>query len=245
MDYSKKMKILLQNSQSYESRAVVQAVAIIDGYELIRIDISDLEYYFEELETQIAVPIGSVEFIREAFRVSGINEPNIDPYPIELNSYLHRNVKTQPLWPFYFYKSKDVFIHPMIVKQFDGFVFKSRELNDYIEPTSVAVDTMIYVSDVVNFESEYRYYVQHKELVGFSRYDEHDNDLIPDLAVVTEAISKLSIVHPYVLDFGVLSTGETALVEYNDFWAIGLYSGSISNKKYLEMLVDRWLYFFK
>ena len=58
--------------------------------------------------------------------------------------------------------------------------------------------------------------------------------------VVLHCINDLGLEHPYVLDFGVLSGGETALVEANDFWAIGLYEKSMSSQDYLSLLNARW-----
>jgi hypothetical protein len=42
----------------------------------------------------------------------------------------------------------------------------------------------------------------------------------------------------YALDVGVLSTGETALVEVNDFWAIGCYG--FEGLPLLPMLTQRY-----
>jgi hypothetical protein len=39
---------------------------------------------------------------------------------------------------------------------------------------------------------------------------------------------------------GVLSTGETAIVEVNDFWAIGLYDRALNPRVYLDLLQRRW-----
>ncbi|WP_371876095.1 ATP-grasp domain-containing protein [Pleionea sp. CnH1-48] len=42
----------------------------------------------------------------------------------------------------------------------------------------------------------------------------------------------------YAIDFGVLSTGETALVEMNDGFAVGAYE--IGAKDYTDMVIARW-----
>ncbi|HLO94579.1 MAG TPA: ATP-grasp domain-containing protein [Burkholderiaceae bacterium] len=44
----------------------------------------------------------------------------------------------------------------------------------------------------------------------------------------------------YALDFGVLSTGQTVLVEANDAWALGLYGGGPAPGHYVELLTARW-----
>jgi hypothetical protein len=42
----------------------------------------------------------------------------------------------------------------------------------------------------------------------------------------------------YGIDFGVLSTGQTALVEFNDGYALGAYK--ISSSAYTDLLLTRW-----
>jgi len=124
------------------------------------------------------------------------------------------------------------------------------QLDDYIKEQvkvllSLPDTEEIWLSDVVDFLSEFRYYIDNGEVVGFARYDESDEEgdnLIPDLTVVKNFVAKLNKSHPYVLDFGVLKSGETALVEYNAFYAIGLYPDAITAKKYLELLVKYWDY---
>lgn len=43
----------------------------------------------------------------------------------------------------------------------------------------------------------------------------------------------------YAIDFGVLTTGETALIEVNDAFAIGAYD-NVPGDLYLMMLKARW-----
>ena len=42
----------------------------------------------------------------------------------------------------------------------------------------------------------------------------------------------------YSLDFGVLATGETALIEVNDSIALGAYG--LAHNKYARMIEARW-----
>lgn len=42
----------------------------------------------------------------------------------------------------------------------------------------------------------------------------------------------------YAIDFGVLSTGETALVEMNDGFSLGAYN--IGPKVYMDLIIARW-----
>ena len=42
----------------------------------------------------------------------------------------------------------------------------------------------------------------------------------------------------YCIDVGVLSSGETALIEVNDAFSIGIYS--MPKEVYAELLITRW-----
>ena len=43
----------------------------------------------------------------------------------------------------------------------------------------------------------------------------------------------------FALDFGVLSTGEVALIEMNDAFSIGKYNG-IDDETYAKFVITRW-----
>ena len=79
-------------------------------------------------------------------------------------------------------------------------------------------------------------------ILGSARYDSegHDDAPSPCLDVVRACVATMGLGHPYVLDFGVLANGETALVEANDAFAIGLYRGALSPRQYLAFLQARW-----
>lgn len=245
--------LILQNVSTKEIRTVVQAVAIADKneYKIVRVDILDLESYSKELKT--ATPVGSVEFVRKAMEVVGIPEPEINPYPITDEKYLRRKVQKIDLIGHCFFPFFHGFVKPTKLKQFTGFVYSHKEDSDeYLcEQKELLYEAYrdsdkskcyeVWISDVIKFMGEWRYYIQNSNIVGYARYDENDEDVNePDISMVEEYISRLEINHPYVLDFGVLDSGETALVEYNDFWSIGLYGNALSPKKYLEMLIERF-----
>lgn len=242
--------LILQNVSTKEIRTVVQAVAIADKgeYKIIRVDISDLESYSQELKT--ATPIGSVEFVRKAMEIAGIKEPEINPYPITDEKYLHRKVRKieHCFFPFF-----DGFVKPTKLKQFTGFVYDTKDdFDEYLNEqkellfevyrnTDKSKSYEVWTSDIVDFLAEWRYYIRNEKIVGYARYDDNEEEIQePDISLIKEYISKLEIKHPYVLDFGILSTGATALVEYNDFWSIGLYENALSPKDYLEMLIERF-----
>lgn len=223
-------------------------------YSIIRCDIDSLNRYSEELKT--AVPIGSVEFVRKAMEIAGIKEPEINPYPIIDEKYLHRTVRKNDLIGHCFFPFYCGFVKPTKLKQFTGFVYSPKEDSDeYLNEQKALLyeaymnadkskSYEVWTSEIVEFLGEWRYYIRNEKIIGYARYDDDDENpeeiQEPDRSLIKEYISKLNIKHPYVLDFGILSTGETALVEYNDFFAIGLYQNALSPKDYLEMLIERF-----
>jgi hypothetical protein len=96
---------------------------------------------------------------------------------------------------------------------------------------------------VVKWRNEYRVYVLKNEMLSVCQYDEGCDEEMIDLKVVNDAIKLLKNSSDnkisYAFDWGLLSTGETALVESNDAWSIGAYKG-ISYEDYFCFLKYRW-----
>ena len=113
------MKIIKEKHySSYETKQIV-GWCIKHDIEIINVDINQIPYYED------ALPIGSVEFMRECMRQYQINEPCNITYPDALQTHLKRHIgKNEPL-------HRDMFVKPCKTKQFTGFVLKS--VNDYDE----------------------------------------------------------------------------------------------------------------
>jgi len=254
------MQVLLQDVSTYETRAISLACMLTDT-KIHRTSLGMLQTLFDfktELLTGDLMPVGSVEFVSECLTIMGINEsPLWSTYPDELNDFLHRNIVVrsisyvrtmlQPRAP----AMRPIFIKPAVqLKLFNGFVFypdKKREEYDEHDTEqwdivmSAPYKELVYVSEVVDFHSEWRYYIDDSNIIGSARYDDGpDSALQPDIDVVYQMIEALAITHPYTLDVGRLSTGGTALVETNDAWAIGLYGKALEPKVYLNFLGKRW-----
>jgi len=82
---------------------------------------------------------------------------------------------------------------------------------------------MVFISDIVNFKSEYRYYIINKNIRGMCHYS--GMKLIPDINIVNKMVEHMGnkLGGSYILDVGILSTGETALVEVNIGFSFGNY----------------------
>jgi hypothetical protein len=240
--------VLLQNVSNVETRTVLTALMMADSPpQLLRCALSEVPLHEALLKSGTALPIGTVEFVREAFRVSGILEPANMSYPPELVSYLGRKVlgvtvgEVNETW----------FVKPQITKQFTGFVYNpatsksdlsSHDLEQCQAFESLLSTDLVWISEPVQWQSEWRYYVDNRQVLGAGRYDDGEDEApLPNKAIVASAAAELHHAGPCALDFGVLTTGDTVLVEANDFWALGLYERALSGKQYLELLSKRWV----
>jgi len=241
--------IILQNTGDAESRAVRMASMLTDGIKVTNANLEALNGYQAKLE-QGAVPVGSVQFVRRAMELADITEPTNLSYPAGCEPYLKRKV-----WHSTAERALNMagarFIKSAETKVFTGFVLDSdagvlglngHDQFQYNALHALMSDAPVWIAEPVQWVSEYRYYVMETQIIGSARYDQEESDSAPepDLDVVKHCIADLAIQHPYALDMGVLASGETALVEVNDAWAIGLYGGAMKPQDYVRFLAARW-----
>lgn len=250
------MNFILQfipGEMSTHEISTIRKYIMLNGGEYKNSTISDLWSYQEQLVNGW-VPVGSVEFVRKAFRVLGIEEPEFSPYPEVLQDYILRKIKKLNLSINEIITiEKPTFIKPVKLKLFNGFVLDTNKaLQDYSEHDleqithiySISPKTKkleIYTSDIVEFLQEYRFYVSGSKILGVGRYDDApEKDLSVNIGIVNLFISELNCDHPYTLDIGIIPSGMTDLVEVNDAWAIGLYGSALTEVEYAKFLSDRW-----
>ena len=242
--------IACQISSSVERKAVIHA-ALLEDILVQTIGIESLDRHSDKLRSGSLIPVGSVEYVRAALQAAGLSEPPNMSYPVALDDFLHRRVRLG--------RAGEVlgtwFVKPQQTKAFTGFVFDTMTDPEKLNPHDkeqharfIALDarSLVWISEPVKWLSEVRYYLDHGQVVGSARYDADGADAapLPDPDVVGAAVSEMtSTLRPDLicaLDMGVLDSGETALIEVNDFWAIGLYGRAMPSKVYLDMLVRRW-----
>jgi hypothetical protein len=168
------------------------------------------------------IPVGSVEYC-EKFLPKEKTIPNY--YPDFLKDKLYRKVWYTEKWPL----GEKVFIKPADKhKRFTGFItsggYRKKKKKPY------------WCSTIVKFINEWRYYVADGEILTGEWYDGDE--------INTPDAPKLDIKIPSkycgALDFGMLETGEIALVEANFPYACGWYGKD--HKKYVEWLIKGWKY---
>ncbi|WP_137917198.1 ATP-grasp domain-containing protein [Hydrogenophaga sp. 2FB] len=245
------MHIILQSPSTGETMAVRTAVMLQDsGAATVHAATTETLEAKETILRAGAMPVGSVEFVRLAMKLAGIKEPQNLSYPPGSARFLGRWLQVHGIGEA-LASTEPIFIKPLTTKMFNGFVYQplapSHLLSEHDqEQLTVArglkPETLVYVSPQVQFLSEWRFYIQGGTVVGQARYDADGRDDAPepDFFVVLDCIQSLAIDHPYALDMGVLADGTTALIETNDFWALGFYRGAMKPKQYLDCLVDRW-----
>lgn len=186
---------------------------------------------------------GSVPFMRHALRNLGKDLPNENCYPEAIWDLLYREVKAlrslreakQMLD-----KGQTLFIKPAHLKRFTGFV-----TCDSMDPrfNGVSDSIPVWVATPVQWLSEWRSYVYHGAVLCTKPAPGADKSIIPDFAVIYAAVEQLSdegAPDGYAIDFGVLATGETALVEMNDGFSIGAYGDRMKPNDYWSVITARW-----
>ena len=177
------------------------------------------------------IPVGSVEFVKKYSQLNNIELPENISYPTELRDFFGRNI-----WSGIFADVKgQQFCKPKTTKAFTGGIKK-----DIVE--QVNIDEPVWISDPVQFTSEWRVYVLNKTILGYSRYDTGDNEEQVDLEVAKQMVECYNgSPVGYCLDLGIVD-GKTILVEANDGWSLGYYRwGDMCPDDYIKLITSRWM----
>lgn len=243
--------ILRQGSDTIECRSVGHAAMLMD-VKCRNVGVGDLHEHAQALASGLAMPVGSVEYVSAALKACGREVPAWNCYPECLRWALHREVVKRKAGSVL----GRVFVKPVETKRFNGFVFDTmvdpamldaHDQEAHAGFMAVGATEEVWTSEPVSFVSEWRYYVWRGEVAGRGRYDPEgaEEAAEPSEEVIERAVACLRSAAGQgvtcAMDFGVMGGGETALVEVNDAFGLGLYSKAISNQAYLGMLYTRWL----
>lgn len=159
------------------------------------------------------VPVGSVEFVDDYFRINfGIvlKPRNV---PECLFRYSKRRITNINLKGNY--KFDDVFVKSNEKIKYEGNGIKNGEERLF---------GSYQVSEIVDdIESEWRGFVFNGTLVDIRRYA-GEFDMFPDIKLVKEMVSNYNNCSPaYTIDVGISKTRGTMLIEIHDFFSCGLY----------------------
>lgn len=194
--------------------------------------------------TRNTLVAGELPIVEEALRQLGCERRPASDYPLCLRDFLHRRIwesTVRTLITDLLYGSgAGSFAKPLErKKRFTGRVFNSP--SDLFHLQGASRSTKLLCSEIVQWLSEYRVYVVRGEVVGVCHYG-GDRDIAVDLSVVERAVRALEgspeRTAGYGIDFGVLANGVTALVEWNDGFALGCYG--LDAGLYTDLIVARW-----
>lgn len=212
------------------------------GYEVIKFGDEEEHTIDVSEDTPVFAGVGSCRKIIK--RVFGWDYTGINPYPTELMPYMGRKVERKK-WIDARQDALEghMFIKPVIQKQFTGAVLNT--LLDTIRTGKVDPDNEVYVSEPVDFVSEFRIYVHENEVVGVKHYfgDWHNVPQQETIDAMVKAYKESAPV-AYGLDIGVIKDKQTkywrdVLVEVNDGICLGNYG--LDTIHYAEMIASRWL----
>jgi hypothetical protein len=239
-------RFLLEIPFTYETNIVLKEALISDNISVHQCTIHDILINEFQYIMKDAVPVGSVKFVQNVMWIRKIQEPANISYPHGSEKYLNRTIKQttkEQLKP-------GCFVKPMLTKLFTGFIYDTGKIHDgmsnhdkeqFFILNSLPNNTELWISDMIEFVSEWRYYVQEGKIIGKAKYDDNEKTgTEPNINIVKQCILDLEIYHPYVIDFGVTVTGKTSFIEVNDAWGIGLYEDCLTGKRFINFLDARW-----
>lgn len=187
--------------------------------------------------------VGGIPCVYEALEQLGCKKPNNIDYPENLRTYLNRDVKTSTIKEIRSKCKFDRFDPPIFIKpKNEHKIFTGHVLYDYKDMhKTISFDPSleIWTSDVVEFITEWRYFIKLNTIVGLANY-RGDCSIFPDFKLVNHAVVSFFPDNPstYVMDFGVLKDGRTTLVEVNEGFSFGCYG--LNWLIHIEMLTIRW-----
>jgi len=232
------------NGMLGREETVMSDLATSKGIVVLRASASQVERAKVKVAPGV-VAVGSVPFVKHALRQLGKELPPHTPYPASLAHLLYRQV--QKLTSLnearaLLVSGKRLFIKPADGwKRFTGFVAEFE--GDY-RFNGASGSKPVWISDPVRFVSEWRAYVAGGVVLDVRLADHGgERSAAPDLDVIRGAVATLAadagMPAGFVIDFGVLDTGETALIEMNDGFSFGAYDG-LRAEAYWNVTVSRW-----
>lgn len=149
--------------------------------------------------------VGSTKFLFKKFEIP---YPDVSDYPIELNGWFGRKIEADTWEGLNHRKKCRKFVKPQIKGIFTPFVgdFPNYEI-DYLH---ISENTKIFVSDPIDIKAEYRAFIKNGRALDIRRYAGwygYDCTLyVPEMLVSYKNEGK-----PFVLDIGIVNTGEGGL----------------------------------
>ena len=168
--------------------------------------------------------VGGVGIVKGFLKNQKILVEDID-YPKELQSYYKREIVSLTVSQL-LHRDRNI---PVFVYQ------SERDLIGRITPKQ---DAIIYCSDVIAIEEEWRCFVRYGEILDIRRY-KGKLGLGYDMEIVQQMVAQYKQAPAgYALDIGVTKQQGTIIVEVNDGYSLGSYG--LDPLLYAKLLSARW-----
>ncbi len=187
---------------------------------------------------------GDMDAMHGAMKQMNIEVPTPNDYPECLMPWFGRSIWKSSVGAveegFYQGTRTEIFMKPAGRRKcFTGGVFSSAE--DLYGLAHISRNETVWCSTLVSWLSEFRVYVLGDVILSVDHYS-GDASFKPCSNAIQEAVKEYrcsgQAPAAYGIDFGVLDTGETALVEANDGYSLGAYA--IDATSYTDLLFTRW-----
>ncbi len=182
--------------------------------------------------------VGGAVAVRMALKQINVAAPSPLNVPVPLLLYAGRRLWDTRLGDLRRQCEFPLFVKPLTeTKSFAGSVISQN--SDLGRLAHLDDEIMLQASEVVDFVSEWRYFVHRHAIVGLAHY-RGDWSRTPDPSIVRRAVEEYhEAPAAFCLDFGVTPTNRTLLVEANDAFALGPHG--LDAVTYAKMLEDRWV----
>lgn len=182
--------------------------------------------------------IAWIPLIRKILNKNNIILSNIE-IPNWCEKFLKREIKIITLKEAikFFDSWKKFFIKPYEEhKSFTWFCFEN--FLDNLKLQWLNLEQKVIISDIINIETEYRFFILEWKIIWFSLY-KWNPELMPDINFVKEILKNIKN-YPvaYSIDIWVNDKNENFLIETND--SIALWSYWLNEIKYSLMIEKRW-----
>lgn len=210
----------------------------VEGFYAMGFEIIEVEHLDNIFIEEDNVCFGSIGFVQAALKKLGHEIPEHNDYPDSLSKFYGRRITQSTIeaiannpdfW--------NVFVKPKgHLKKFTGRHIKSTY--DLIGCGERGADVPIWVSEPVDFVSEWRVFVRYGKILGVKHY-KGDWRGQYNSEVIEEAVSCYENAPAgYAMDFGLTSDGRTLIVEVNEGYAIGNYG--LFYIDYAKLIAARW-----
>ena len=210
----------------------------IEGFYHLGFEIIEVESFNDLIISPDNVFFGGIGFIQKALKTLNLEIPVHSDYPNSLKKFYGRKISESTInevsgnpepW--------NVFVKPKgKLKKFTGRLVKTTY--DLIGCIDSERNTPVWVSEPVEFISEWRVFVRYNKILGVKPYA-GDWRCQYDYEIIEEAVNSYTNAPAgYAIDFGLTKDGRFLIVEVNEGYAIGNYG--LFYIDYAKLISARW-----